>query len=227
MKKNDNKDNSGNIRYRKIVFSITVILLVFYFMYAIAGLRHQGIESFSDEIYVETLEEAFRNSPASQQEMGEILFIDVHEGSVTVFHRVEEMGMIYVSHYSKREESESNLYFCRRVQRGTDSAPLSFTEFSIYAQKNFIYLNISSHQNRENVVIDSTINLNNRFYEALGRRPLHGVSFDERVHGLMINGYPVETVIEAYYDGRKWFFWYFSDFPAFYGTVDEITITFE
>ena len=149
--------------------------------------------------------------------MGEILFIDEDDVSVTAFHTGS--GEWSVSHYIKERRTDGYWYQAISVEGG-GVIPIKFDHVSLEQSR----AGIHSYFNKEGLFLESTLWL----YERLGRRPLYGHSHDPIIKNLSINGIPVEHVIETTNaQGNPLFFWYYSDFPLIEGGPEDIIISFD
>jgi len=166
-----------------------------------------------------TMEEAFRRHSGSSGRMGEIIFIDEHEDSVTVRHWVGDV--IYVSHYVRKIEGDNVLYHCVGVSQG--GIPLDFTPESIDRYHHILSMALrdAGHHRRD------------LLYLSLNRRPLHGISTDSNIFNLRINDQAPDHVMlsnvapagPVFGEETNIYFWYFSNFRFEPG--DEIIIAFE
>jgi len=160
--------------------------------------------------YHPTIERAFADHSAGSRNFGEVLFIDEHPDSVTVFHRARRS---YISHYSRDVREDGDWYLCVGVGTGGGDL-IKWGWISIESSQSSIY-------NSLKLVAEV-------YYERIGRRPLYGASHDPIIHSLRINGIPVDYVIETTnIHGDPLFLWYFSDFPPFEGDREDIVISFD
>ena len=158
--------------------------------------------------YHPTIEEAFADHSAGSRNFGEILFIDEHSDSLTIFHRARRS---HISHYSRDVREDGIWYQCVGVATGGPNIKAHGT--SLEDSQSLIY-----HWHESSEVL----------YEVIGRRPLYGVSHDPIIHTLSINGIPVDYVIETTnIHGDPLFYWYFSDFPPFEDDPEDIIISFD
>ena len=197
---------------KKIVQLILIILALF-------GLTACLIVPITEEPqFYPTIEQAFSAHAGVDRRtrMGEILFIDEDDNSVTAFHPGRGWS---VSHYIKERRDDGYWYQAIRVADGANIL-IKFDHVSIEHSQEVIHAYFS----KDGVSAETV----SRLYERIGRRPLDGYSHDPIIHNLSINGIPVEHVIETTNaQGNPLFFWYYSDFPLIEGGPEDIIISFD
>ena len=202
----------------KIVALIVLILIIQIISLALSPTP--DIFDESGRVFHPTLEQAFGRRGG----MGEIIFIDEHEDSVTVFHMAPNwLGQpgSTISHFARKLQEEV-LY--SPISIATGAHDLSSSPESIEQNQQLIALRLASaYDLRDNPLSREFV------YQRLNRRPLYGLSRDPAIHYLVINGQPVDYVIEysvstGRYRNTPLYFWYFSDFQFAEG--DEIVISF-
>jgi len=163
-----------------------------------------------------TIEQAFLSHTAvTNRRMGDIIFIDDQSDNLTVFH---PNGVWSVSHYVRETRWNGNWYTCVGVSSG------GFIHININEDSNYI----SIQQDIHSVLADNDFAIGSALYDRLGRRPLHGTSYNPIVNSLSINGEQVHHVLETTdARGNRLFFWYFSDFPLITGEPEDIIVSFE
>ena len=212
-----------NPAYKMFISSITalggVILVIAVFVLY--------FNVYSQPRFYPTIEEAFRRrSGSGGDRMGEIIFIDEHEDSVTVLHWTRSTtpwarDNINLSNYIRVNIYGEYFFRCVSVARGSialNPNPESIEQFQR-----------SPHPELLNV---GHPRWDISLYAVINRRPIYGVSHDSRIYNLHINGQPVDfvTVLREYSYSRAFgyvttYWWYFSDLQFEPG--DEIIITFE
>ena len=158
-----------------------------------------------------TIEEAFEAHPFAyhfDRQLGEILFIDEQERSLSILHKAND-EQLHLSHFAIEVREEGVFYACLSptgvgqlvtvadVPDGTD-----MTSIDSYRR----YL--ASLTRRAGVLPPIP-----RPEWAIGRRTLAGFANDEQIFALSINGQPVDYVLDlgTAENGQPLFFWYFSD----------------
>jgi len=200
----------------KAVNIILTVLLSIPIMLAMMYLT----EHFSNQLrFFPTIEEAFANHSDGRRDFGETLFVDNHGDNLTIVHK--RNTHFFVSHYIREVREGEVWYACIWVSTGgamffpgTGDPDSRTGQLAVQ-----FYLNERA--------------LGQRLWEPLGRRPLHGFSFDRDTAYMRINGYLVEHVIlleESRYlhsfGEFPFYFWYFSDFPFVFNSPDDIVISF-
>jgi len=171
-----------------------------------------------------TFEQAFaRHETVFNRRVGELLFVDEHETTVTVFHHG---ASIYASHFLREVQEDGTRYACVGMSQGVGP-----------------FLSVQSQRDNQRQIFTfigetgAFARIHQRNYEVLGRRPLYGTFHGEEVHNLSINGIPVEHVIFVQetmehpmlgiVGTENLYIWYFSDFPVITGSAENIVISFE
>ena len=193
---------------RGMVIAFALIILAI----TIVSLATAPIPDFgeSGREFHPTLEQAF----GRREGLGEVIFIDEHEDSVTVFHRIPNWLGQYISHTS---------HYIRIVQEGEKL----YSRTSV-ATGGFILSNDQESIETHKRLINNSL-ARDVLYQRIGRRPLYGASRDPEIRNLVINGQHVDYVVEYVvsiprYGETVFYFWYFSDFHFTAG--DEIVISF-
>jgi tetratricopeptide (TPR) repeat protein len=196
-------------------FAILTIALSLIYVGIHYGWGFDGITQYFDARHQEslvfrpTLEEAFAESNEVDLTMENILFIDEHESSVTVFHECNEQ--FYLTFFVRKKETYEVLYAWAFTRGGgwtinlseNENAPTSYIPF-----ETFIRLNAPIIPHR------LPLSLN----EHIHRMPLYGFANDDKIHSLIIDGQPANFIIPIGTNeiGEPLFFWYFADIPAFH-----------
>ena len=191
------------------MLAITVCLIVFIFI---------RIFLDSQPKFYSTMEEAFINHPENQEShIGEIIFIDEYEDSITVLGSTGPYDN-HVSHFMRK--IQDNEVFFSYVNVPTISIiPLNFDQRSI-------------EQFQWSLSVRPFFSKSSILCRSINRRPLYGISHDSKVYNLKINDQSVEYVVvlneqidHEIYGEVTVYFWYFSDFNFEPG--DDIVISFD
>jgi len=199
--------------------SSMIIAIIVFIIFIIAMIFIQGLVNPRDDFFP-TLEEAFRAHSSGSQNFGEIMFVDEHEHNLTIHHGG------YVTTFIKEERDGEIWYMARVVTIGNIylNPPWSSSWMDFSPEQIFGLRNERGHFGRGARLVR----------EDLGRFPLYGFSHNSAIYSLNINGIPVEQVVllnENVSFPRidypvNLYFWYFSDFPPFGATAEDVVISF-
>ena len=198
----------------KLVLIIAFTIIISIAMFIVIDTADSGDGFFS------TMEEAFRAHPSGSRDFGTIMFIDEHECNLTVYH-----GR-HVTTFIVEQRDNERWYLARIVTVGgiLINPPSSYSGLEVSAEA---LLNMRTEEG-----FFGTGNRNLR--EDLNRFPLYGISHDNKIYSLSINGISVEHVV-LLSEGVMFpmidypvnlYFWYFSDFPPITGATENIIISF-
>ena len=176
------------------------------------------IYSVSIPTYAPSMEEAFRNQVRRwglQHEgldtainVDEAIFVAEYDTGLVMLHH-HGRGYIF-SKFRKAQRGSEIWYHCYSIHHGSFE-PVTYTVREMpYSQWLFHF--ISRELSRQEI--------------RSGRSPLYGFSHDPEIQSLSINGISVDDVI-LIDENNSLFFWYFSDFPRFEGTIEEMVVTFD
>jgi len=205
-------------KFRRAVIAVGLVVLcgVGFGMYLLVG---------SPWGYYRSMQMAFFMHPDRLGRMGEIIFIDEHEDSVSVLHTHG------VAHFSRKTRGDMEYFRC--IGWSTGGIPFtSDPEWIGYWQRRLS--NISPFTDRP--IEERTL------YRSINRTPLHGFSTDPNIFYLNINGQAPDYVIVSNVrppiralgeEGEEVtvYFWYFADFDWSFAEGDfgpeDIVITFD
>ena len=196
------------------VFALLVILSSFTFFFP----------------YSSTLQGAYRRHTGGR--MGEIIFIDERENSVTVLHWSGRF--IRTSHYVRRIDGDRVRFRCVGFTTGgfsLNSDPDSIEGFRLRISPTMPW----PREGRPVMARDI-------LYEVIGRRPLYDISTDPQIFNLRINGQAPDHVMVSNVrsaipalgeEGEETtvYFWYYADFDWSFADYEfnpeDIVITFD
>ena len=179
-----------------------------------------------EQEFFPTVEEAFASFGEAERRggMGEILFMEEFGDTLTVFHM--RRNRYYLTHYLLEVRDGETWYTGVGIGRGAGFIYINpqMSNWLPIARSDvwlFIGDGVTAQRARD------------MRYENITRRPLYGTFAGEEVYNLSINGlYPDHIIFLRevtnipQFEPHPLYFWYFHDFPPFFGEREDIVISF-